>query len=210
MDHEIQPQVSQTSKLPKFLTTITPFSKAVALSMYIIFPLLGFYFGFWYQKQTVPSTKTYINNFTIKPSSIPTPTPDEMDCDPSLICKNNSVYYIDKDGKQITVAQAIEDSNNHVNDEGYEFASISPNKKFISVGGVRWESVIFNIYEISSGKTHTATAKGYNFGNWLPDNRILVIGECGMGIDCGIFVSNNSQEPWKMSQVFDAPVSWTK
>ena len=37
-------------KLPKSLTTVTPFSKTLALVMFIIFPLAGFYIGMQYQK----------------------------------------------------------------------------------------------------------------------------------------------------------------
>jgi hypothetical protein len=37
-------------KLPKSFTTITPFSKTLALTMFIIFPVLGFFYGRYYQK----------------------------------------------------------------------------------------------------------------------------------------------------------------
>ena len=42
----------KTFKIPKYMTTVTPFSKMLALSMLIIFPILAFYFGMQYQKVT--------------------------------------------------------------------------------------------------------------------------------------------------------------
>lgn len=42
--------MKKTFKLPKYLTTVTPFSKMLALSMFVIFPILEFYFGVQYQK----------------------------------------------------------------------------------------------------------------------------------------------------------------
>jgi hypothetical protein len=35
----------------KWATTVTPFSKMLALSMLIVFPVLGFFYGMYYQKQ---------------------------------------------------------------------------------------------------------------------------------------------------------------
>lgn len=52
---EISPiEPPRTSKFPKWLTTITPFSKALAISMFIIFPIVGFYLGYKFQKSSVP------------------------------------------------------------------------------------------------------------------------------------------------------------
>ncbi len=58
------------SKLPKSFTKVTPFTKALALSMLIIFPIIGFWLGRYYQAN-VPaviqtsdpnaSWKTYTN-----------------------------------------------------------------------------------------------------------------------------------------------------
>src|SRR5258708_35672349 len=38
-------------KLPTWATKVTPFSKALALFMLVAFPIFGFYFGVYYQKQ---------------------------------------------------------------------------------------------------------------------------------------------------------------
>lgn len=39
-------------KLPKYMVTVTPFSKFLALTMLILFPIFGFYLGKQYQKIT--------------------------------------------------------------------------------------------------------------------------------------------------------------
>ncbi len=41
-------------KLPKSFTTVTPFSKALALSMFIIFPIVAFLLGRTYEKEISP------------------------------------------------------------------------------------------------------------------------------------------------------------
>jgi hypothetical protein len=42
----------KSSKLPAYMTTVTPFSRYLALSMLVVFPMLGFYFGIQYNKAT--------------------------------------------------------------------------------------------------------------------------------------------------------------
>ncbi len=41
-------------KLPMSLTTVTPFSKALALSMFIVFPIVAFLLGRAYEKEITP------------------------------------------------------------------------------------------------------------------------------------------------------------
>jgi|SRR5581483_6955974 len=59
--------------LPKTLTTVTPFSKALAIVLFFLFPIFGFALGMEYQKamdmQNVPTSTI---TTTIKP--LPTPT----------------------------------------------------------------------------------------------------------------------------------------
>src|SRR5579859_7291054 len=43
--------MAKKKKLPAWATTVTPFSRILALLMLIIFPILGFYYGLSYQKQ---------------------------------------------------------------------------------------------------------------------------------------------------------------
>lgn len=39
-------------KLPKSFTTVTPFSKAIAMALFVALPFIGFYLGMQYQKST--------------------------------------------------------------------------------------------------------------------------------------------------------------
>lgn len=41
--------------LPKYFTTVTPFSKYLAMALFIIFPFVSFYLGTQYQKMVTPS-----------------------------------------------------------------------------------------------------------------------------------------------------------
>lgn len=71
------------SKLPSWLTTVTPFSKSLALLMFISFPFIGFFTGLWYAKQAVtnrPSTQKIqpyrpaIQPTTVSPTLTPIPS----------------------------------------------------------------------------------------------------------------------------------------
>jgi cytochrome oxidase assembly protein ShyY1 len=39
---------AKSSTLHKYLFTVTPFSKLLALGLFIVFPIIAFYLGFWY------------------------------------------------------------------------------------------------------------------------------------------------------------------
>lgn len=56
-----QEQPVNKNKFPKWLITVTPFSRALALSMLIIFPIIGFYLGVIYKSSQQPKI---INTFT--------------------------------------------------------------------------------------------------------------------------------------------------
>jgi len=56
------------SKLPKILITRTPFIRIFALAIYIVFPILGFYFGIWYQKHQKPTSQLITANFNASPT----------------------------------------------------------------------------------------------------------------------------------------------
>jgi len=64
------------SKLPKSLTTVTPLSRLVALSLFIIVPIFAFYLGIYYEQQT----KQGFPNLTCKRW--------DTVCDPNLADQN--------------------------------------------------------------------------------------------------------------------------
>lgn len=49
-------------KLPKFLTTITPLSKAIALILFVALPFIGFCIGFNLGANKVTTPSSYKNN----------------------------------------------------------------------------------------------------------------------------------------------------
>jgi hypothetical protein len=61
MEEKINPEVSK-QKLPKSLTTVTTFSKILAMALFIALPFLGFYLGMKYQEGLL--VKTDLNNST--------------------------------------------------------------------------------------------------------------------------------------------------
>lgn len=56
------PKKNAKHLLPESLTTVTPFSKLVALVLFILLPFMGFYLGMKYNQllqRTVVSERTY-------------------------------------------------------------------------------------------------------------------------------------------------------
>lgn len=56
--------------LPKFFTTVTTFSKVLALVLFVLFPVFGFYLGMQYQ-QLQTSSQAYLGVYT---ASVDKPT----------------------------------------------------------------------------------------------------------------------------------------
>ncbi len=60
-------------KLPKQLTTVTPFSKYLAMFLFILLPIVGFYLGIQYQKNLTVKSMPVEN--LVEPTPSPTNTP---------------------------------------------------------------------------------------------------------------------------------------
>lgn len=62
--------------LPKSLTTVTSFSKALAMVLFILFPILAFFLGMTYQESVMNLKIQQLEEKLIQLSRYPTPTPD--------------------------------------------------------------------------------------------------------------------------------------
>ena len=74
--------------LPKFLTTVTPFSKALAMIIFILFPILAFFLGMAYQESITNVKIRLLEEKLVQLSRYPTPTPDYTDTANWNIFKN--------------------------------------------------------------------------------------------------------------------------
>lgn len=73
--------VAKNSTVHKYLFTVTPFSKALALSMFIVFPIIAFYLGVWYQKTLSSYQNPPVMLQTAAPTGVPLPTGCKSDSD---------------------------------------------------------------------------------------------------------------------------------
>jgi hypothetical protein len=71
-------------KLPEWATTVTPFSKYLALSMLVVLPVAAFFYGVYFQRQWDLQHNTY----TIK--VIPRPTPTASPSQKNISCTTNA------------------------------------------------------------------------------------------------------------------------
>jgi hypothetical protein len=101
--------------LPKWATTVTPFSKYLAMVLFILFPFVGFYLGYQagvnHPATTLPATK-----LIAYPTVIPTPTislsemPDELKVSrsvTSLVQKTNNPMVPFKTISDPTIVQKL-------------------------------------------------------------------------------------------------------
>lgn len=72
-------------KLSKKLTTITPFSKALAMFFFILFPFVGFYLGINYEQRFMQHTYTTIQ--------VKTPSTNIVSADPDSAAYFVKTYY---------------------------------------------------------------------------------------------------------------------
>lgn len=121
----------------------------------------------------------------------------------NVFIANGNVYYTNQNGDRITVAQSTNNPDNPVIDITYKNVELSPNKKFILLGSMRWTTIVFEIYDISSREIYNTKESSNKFGEWLPDNRLKITGTCGMGISCGIYESVSNKTPWIMKKIAD-------
>ncbi len=218
MEEQIEPGLPtkiSSKAFPKYFATVTPLSKFLAAIIFIILPFFGFYLGIKYgvlissgksAAKPVFINKIVVATLTPRPS-LPAPTEKPGKCESNPCVVNGIVYYSDELGVKKIVAQSdYKETPTAVSGYTYKFAQLSPNNKFISLGSIGHESVSFEVYDISSAKTHLVNATGFDFGYWLNDNRLLVVAEGGMGISNGIFISKNGTEPWIMEKIGDAPI----
>jgi hypothetical protein len=75
---EQNPVTEKANKFPKWLTTVTPLSKALAMILFIALPFLGFYLGIQYQQKITVATPV-----VSEVQKIPTPTPTVTQTDTS-------------------------------------------------------------------------------------------------------------------------------
>lgn len=74
--------------LPKSLTTVTQFSKAIAIVLFILFPILAFFLGMTYQESVTNIKIRQLEEKLTSLSRSPTPTPDYTDTANWNIYKN--------------------------------------------------------------------------------------------------------------------------
>jgi hypothetical protein len=84
---EQNPVPEKTKKLPKWLTTVTPLSKALAMILFIALPFIGFYLGMKYQQQIMINPPVVSE---VQKNIIPTPTSaSSKNIDGTIACKTN-------------------------------------------------------------------------------------------------------------------------
>jgi hypothetical protein len=80
---------TQIKRLPKSLTTVTPFSKALAMILFILLPFVGFYLGMNYQAAISPEVSSFSQqSIQITPTPTAVPVVTTVKCG-NEICNSN-------------------------------------------------------------------------------------------------------------------------
>ncbi len=120
--------------------------------------------------------------------------------------ENGTVYYTDTSGKKRAIVKSLDpDITPGLDDLRriiYKKAELSPNKQFIALSSHGYEWTIVEIFDVTTGQLHLVGLGGdvSNLASWLPDNKLEIIGSCGMGILCGTYRSVNNEVPWIIDQ----------
>lgn len=117
--------------------------------------------------------------------------------------EDDKVYYTDEANKKVGIVQSTKHAENEIRNVTYKKAELSPNKQFIMLGSTGWEWQTVEIFDITTGQLQLANASGANFAEWTADNKLKVIGACGMGISCGIYQSIDNTVPWILEKIED-------
>jgi hypothetical protein len=75
-------------KLPDWATTVTPFSKMLALSILVVFPILGFYYGMYYQRQ-MDAVHEPIKEIVVYKNTCMQPQDGQVTCQTNADCPAN-------------------------------------------------------------------------------------------------------------------------
>lgn len=190
--------LSSDCMLPKYLTTVTPLSKLLAMALFVAFPFVGFYLGVKYKGLDYQAP---VVTSVPQPKRNPTPTETVTKCEVGACILDGNIYFIDEKGKKKEIARPAE-AEDAVGNTRYDWVELSPNKRFILAEGVGWESIFFEIFDVVSGKKYELDVAGERHW-WLDDNRLMLIGGCGMGfLNCGeVSISKSGSEPWVLKKV---------
>ena len=125
---------------------------------------------------------------------------NEGDYEPQAYIQDGNVYYVNESGEKIKITESITNPKNPVDVQNYKKVLLSPNNKFIALISLGWEIIGVEVYDIQNKKMYQANEAGNNL-SWLPDNRLKLIAECGMGISCGVYESEDNLKPWIFKKV---------
>lgn len=192
------------NRLVRAFTTVTPLSKTLALLMLVALPFGGFYYGL--NMRVVPPSPIVINKTILIE---PTPTPEQPEVTSNyqkgdVYIKDGTVYYIEGNGSTKSIGKSEKSYTGDNINQNYEYkeATISPNKHFVLMSGVGWETDFEDIYDLRADKIYSLESRGATY--WLSDGRIIIMGGLGLGIDSGIYQSVNANQPWKLVKVGEA------
>ncbi len=113
------------------------------------------------------------------------------------------IYYISEEGEVLELAISKTPENGmadaHLDTVKYLRATMSPNKQFILIQALCWESSCSVIYDLKNQKRHLTSVSTMDM-QWQDDGIIKAVGPCGsLGMLCGEFRSYSTLSPWMLT-----------
>lgn len=129
-------------KLPKTLATVTPFSKILAIALFILLPIVGFYLGVQYQlaKSGVNIQDSSINTSSVNPSEIKNL---EERIDLLNVDLNKIINYSKQQKDTSIIIKSLDKYKNNFND----FSLISSKTQLSTVDKASLEKLNLKIWE---------------------------------------------------------------
>ncbi|MES2749187.1 MAG: hypothetical protein V4606_02225 [Patescibacteria group bacterium] len=178
------------------LNQVTPLSKYLAATLFILMPFIGGYIGY---------TLAPVKVIEVGKLVMADPQSSESDLSNLFIATttivNNDVEATFSDGSIKVIAQGLdaEDVSDIQLIETYLEAFISPDARFVALQAIGFEDYFVNIYNVDTGMF---TEKIYGeVMKWTDDGR-LEIKACNLaGEECREMISRNAKNPGVMEEM---------
>lgn len=150
--------------LPKYLTTVTPLSKIVALIILAVFPFVGFYLGMEYQKSITPPPATFEKsdncqtqeNISQEPTSLQT----SQDISSPVVVYNPPGLFSAGE-KEVLNERIVQPQLDYYHDKGISMLSIMIDKKGIAYS-------YFAIYQNGNYDNSSINVRAGIIDYWVP------------------------------------------
>ncbi len=197
MENNQSKMMSQEEK--PWLFTVTPFSKYLALGLFVALPFLGGWVGYTYAPVKIVEIEKIV---TVENEQVATPANQESVnrvVSAEVIDNEVVVTFADQTTKTIVRSVGFEQTDDIFSIETYLESAISPNGNYVALQGIEYEDYFVRVY---NSVDDSLEEKIYGrITGWTADGK-LQVNACNLaGEECISLISESAQTPSVMIPV---------